>query len=187
MSALRRIPQEYVEYLLCRFVREAEEVQGRIRMQKVVFLVGEGDCPLFNDYFYHLRGPYSPALARTLGRLVDNGLLDEQTEDLGAERVQYHYKLSDRGGQVLERFERHQFLRGAVDLGNRYVPRFLGLASHRVRELELAATLAYWKKQGYSWKEAADITAELKAATQGSDELVSAKQLATEACAGSGG
>jgi len=180
MARLRRVPQEHLEYLLCRFIRAAGQVQGRIRMQKVTFLLGAQGLPLFTDYFYHLRGPYSPALANTLGRLVDQGLIDEERVDVAPDMVRYDYRLSGHGAQVLEGFEPHPLVRGAVALGKDYEPRFLELVRRSVRELELAATVIYWTQLGYDLEEATQMTADLKSTTRDAAELKAALTIARE-------
>jgi len=185
MAKVRRVPQEYVEYLLCRFIREAGEVQGRIRMHKAVFLLGAQGLPLFTDFFFHLRGPYSLALARALDRLVDQELIDEEAEQVGSdpEMVRYRYRLSSQGDKVLSRFESppwssHPMVGGAVSLGNNYAPRFLKLVELKVRDLELAAAVTYWNQQGYSWEEATHITADLKRCSPEGQELAGAVRFA---------
>jgi len=178
MATLRRVPPEYVDYLLCRFIRAAGEVSGRIRMQKVAFLLGVGGAPLFQDYFYHLRGPYSPALANAVGRLVDQGLIDERAEELRPDVLQYRYKITQRGEECLQRFEAHPSVEDGVGLGNSYEPRFKELVRRNARELELAATVAYWKEQGYDWDKAIDITADLKRERKDSTALTNAALLA---------
>ena len=180
MPALERLPQQYIEYLLCRFIRDAGEVQGRIRVQKAVFLVGAEKVPLFTDFFYHLRGPYSPGLARALGRLVDQGLIDERPEPIGPdpETVQYRYRLSEDGGKVLEWFGSRPVVHGAVQLGDDCTPAFVRLVARKVPELELAATLVYWKQQGYEWDQAVEITADLKKSARESAQFNNALALA---------
>lgn len=180
MATLRRVPQEHLQYLLCRFIRAAGEVQGRIRMQKVTFLLGAQGRPLFTDYFYHLRGPYSRALANTLGGLVHQGLIDEERVDVAPDMVRYDYRLSDHGAQVLEGFESHPLVRGAVALGKDCEPHFLELVRRSVRELELAATVIYWTRLGYDLEEATQMTADLKGTTRDAGELKAALTIARE-------
>lgn len=181
MATPRTEQEEHVEYLLCRFIRAAGEVKGRIRMQKTVFLLGAEGLALFRDYFYHLRGPYSPALANTLGRLADHGLVDETPERIADDMVQYRYRLSERGAQVLDRFESHPLGHGAATLGNQYEERFSELAQRAARELELAATVVYWRQFGYSLRQAASITADLKDSSPQRREFRDAMKLVREA------
>lgn len=172
--------QEFADYLLCRFVRAAGEVGGRMRMQKAVFLLGAQETPMFVDYFFHLRGPYSPALAGTLGYLVNQGLVTEQAEELAPDILQYSYRLTADGKEVLRKFEAHPSVRHAVALGKRYEQRFVSLVQRDVRELELAATVVYWRRLGYGHEHAVRITAQLKGAKPACPEFRKAMKIVHE-------
>lgn len=180
MTLRRRLPQEYVDYLICRFIYAAGQVKGRIRMQKAAFLLGTAGLPLFQDFFFHLRGPYSPALANTLGELVDSALLHEQREELGPEVVRYNYQLTEVGAAVLKDFEAHPSVRQAVDLGDHFQPQFVKFVGFEVRRLELSSSLLYWRGLDYDWDEAAAMTANLKGTNLGSTEMQEARRLAED-------
>ena len=174
------MPREYADYLLCRFIRAADRVEGRIRMQKATFLLAPAGLRLFQDYFFHLRGPYSPALANTMGELVDQGLLKEDREELSPEFFRYDYQLSPLGGEVIDAFESHPLAVEAKELGDAHEARFVDLARRDVRQLELASSLLYWRDLGYDWDETLAMTAAAKRATARSPEMLEARALAEE-------
>lgn len=186
MVTLPNLPEQSVEYLLCRFLRAAGEVRGRIRMQKAVYLLGARRRPLFGDFFFHLRGPYSPALSNTLALLAKEGLVAETAEQLSADPdvVQYRYQLSDIGRRAVEQFETQPAASELLELGDEYEPVFVRLVKHTVRELELAASMLYWLLNGYNADDALKITADLKACAPDSPDFVSAVDLARKAIVG---
>ncbi len=184
MATLATLPDQFVEYLLCRLIRAAGGVPGRIRMQKALYLLGAQGRPLFSDFFIHRRGPYSPALANTLALLVQEDLLKEKPEQLTADPdvVQYRYSLSHTGEKALKSFEAMPGVRQWEKLGMKYERMFVQLANRNVRELELAATVLYWTRNGYTWDEAVKITADLKASKPSSPEFQCALDVARKVC-----
>jgi len=164
--ANERVDQEVLaEYLLCRLVRDAGEVKGRVRMQKAVYLTGLRLGPLFDDYFFHLRGPYSPALSRSLRTLVAAGLIREREEPLSPQggMIGYCYRPTPDGEQALKDFESLPTTRELVQRGAEYSEIFTNLVKREVRVLELAASILYWMRKGHDEEEAKRITIGLKA------------------------
>lgn len=68
-------------------------LQGRKRLQKVVFFLQEAGCPLDCDYTLHHFGPYSRDVADRSDEMVAAGLLDENVEVING-LTQYSYTLS---------------------------------------------------------------------------------------------
>jgi hypothetical protein len=115
---------------------------------------------------------------------VQEHLLTEDPEQLSPDPdvVQYRYRLSDTGKQALKRFEAMPGVRQWEKLGMKYERMFVQLANRKVRELELAASVLYWIRNGYTSDEAVKITADLKASEPSSPELQGALDVARKVC-----
>jgi uncharacterized protein YwgA len=93
--------------LLLAYADEEAPIEGRTRLQKMVFrvqqehpeLVDAGGFP-FQPYDY---GPYSPELAETISDLIEAGALSETKRTLeDGERVKYEYELEPDGRERVE-------------------------------------------------------------------------------------
>src|SRR5258706_15957819 len=67
-------------------------IQGRKRLQKVVFFLQQAGCPLDCQYTLHHFGPYSRDVADTCDEMVAAGLVDEKVEQQNTV-MQYTYTL----------------------------------------------------------------------------------------------
>jgi uncharacterized protein YwgA len=93
--------------LLLAYADEEAPIEGRTRLQKMVFrvqqehpgAVGAGGFP-FEPYDY---GPYSPELAEMISDLIEAGELSETQRTLeDGERVKYKYELKPDGRERVE-------------------------------------------------------------------------------------
>lgn len=73
-------------------------IQGRKRMQKVIYFLKQAGCPIDVDYTLHHYGPYSREVANVADVMVAEGLLIEQ----GAVGSHYDYRLGDQTRQMID-------------------------------------------------------------------------------------
>src|SRR5258705_142192 len=98
-------------------------IQGRKRLQKVVFFLQAAGCPLDCRFTLHHYGPYSRDVADVCDEMVAAGLLEEHVTP-NATGAQYGYKLTARTRQLLDAMAREDGARAATlqpfrDLANR--------------------------------------------------------------------
>lgn len=75
---------------LMRLFESAGRVDGRTKLQKIVYILQTMGFPFRESYKYHLHGPYSSALTHKISRLLHLELLDEiKTGFGGANRFSY--------------------------------------------------------------------------------------------------
>lgn len=123
------------------------EVQGRKKLQKVVYLLQEAGYPFDEDFSYHLFGPYSETLATEIDELKSLGLVQERQMPTPAGYTQYVYSLTETGRQYAHRFRDQLQVSGLAELARK-------LIKHDARTLELVATLAFLQRMGYAEDEA---------------------------------
>jgi uncharacterized protein len=153
-------------YHLAKLVNWAGMLKSRKRLQKVVFLLQAGGCPLGADFFLHHYGPYSEDVARLTDEMVRENLLIETSEGQpGFER--YNYRLSDETSRQLSALDgsaQGEKLKAELAAFEAKARSFLAA---ELKELEYAATIVYFKQQGYDWPVAVE-----KATTFKNDEAV---------------
>ena len=148
-------------YQLAKIVDWVGTLKSRKRMQKVVFLLQAKGCPIEADFNLHHYGPYSQELSRLCDEMVQANILVERSSPNVAGR-QYSYEVTrDARDRVVE-FEAHT--EGSLQ-ANRMAP-FEGLAHELLhadlRELEIASTVVFFRKQGFAWPVAVRKTCEFK-------------------------
>lgn len=82
-------------YALRKFFGQSQ-VDGRTKMQKIVYLTSRKNNVLpfkFKGYHY---GPYSKELQNTLGRMTAFNLIEENISSFGP-RIKYFYELTEEG------------------------------------------------------------------------------------------
>lgn len=136
---------------LGRVVLGAGQVDGRVKLQKIVYLLQQMGYSLpFDDFRLHHQGPFSRSLAWATDGLKAMGILDESIEDLGTDSrtgekiYQYSYSVVPNWTDRL----RDWFdVRGCNGLPPVDEPaRFL--AQHHRATLEVAATKLYLQSEG---------------------------------------
>jgi len=96
------------------YSQDQEEIQGRTRFQKMVFLLqqefGEIEFYHFQAYDY---GPFSKGLYDDLDDLIDRGLVEETRDEFDEDKVYYEYQLTDQGRDLIEGLSEQE---GAEDI-----------------------------------------------------------------------
>jgi uncharacterized protein YwgA len=152
-------------------------IQGRKRLQKVVFFLQAAGCPLGCRFTLHHYGPYSRDVADVCDEMVMAGLLEEQVSP-NAAGAQYGYKLTALTKQLLETLAQQDSGRAEA------LAPFRNLAGRLLNEdlwrLELGSTILYFYKQSGDWTLAVDQACEFKKAAKENPATQAATQLAQE-------
>ncbi len=166
-------------YQLAKIVEWAGTLRARKRMQKLIYLLQAAGCPLDVDYDLHHYGPYSEDVARTTDEMVREKLLGETTETYSYGE-QYSYSLSDEATRQISEYE--SSARGSGPA--REMASFESLARKLyqidLKELEVAATIVFFRKQGHDWAAAVKKTQEFKNLPPGTAFLDQCKAIANE-------
>lgn len=117
-------------------------LDGRKRLQKIVFFLQHAGCPLGCDYTLHHYGPYSRDVADTCDEMVAADLIEEGGGPSQG-RKQYTYKLPQKTQRLLEGVSDEQMNRFET-LGKR-------LIGEEVWPLELGSTILFFYEQGGDW------------------------------------
>ena len=164
-------------YQLVKLVALAGTLTSRKRVQKVVYLLQAGGCPLGADFQLHFYGPYSQQVAGLLNELVRQGLLVETcVTHPGGE--QYTYALSPAGRESLEAYEKTAAGHLAAGALRPYEGRFRQLVGRDLGELELAATVAFHWERYHDWGRAVARAGVLKKVAADHPKMASALALA---------
>lgn len=166
-------------YQLAKIVGWAGTFRSRKRMQKLIFLLQAAGCALDASYDLHYYGPYSQDVARLTDEMVREGLLEERI-DAHPYGEQYSYTLSEISRQQVMEYE-------AGPEGSQMaqqVGRFRSLA-HTVyladlKELEVAATIVFFRKHGHDWPVAVEKTCQFKNLPAGTGFLEKTEELARQ-------
>ncbi|TWT63031.1 hypothetical protein [Rubinisphaera italica] len=147
-------------------------LQGRKRLQKVVFLLHCAKFPTNAEFILHHYGPYSRDVAQTSDALVEINVIEESG---GAPPIGngFCYKLTDRGNQLLQNTQSPQI---------EEMLKFQSLANELVKEnlwyLELGATIAFFMQEGEDVDNAVTLACKFKNVADGSDSVIEAKRIA---------
>lgn len=96
--------------LLLSYVGDEEPIDGRTRLQKMVFVIqqeltesGELDERQIYEFFAYDYGPFSKELAESIDRMIEDGLLDEDEVEYDEDgNVKYLYELQPEGQELVE-------------------------------------------------------------------------------------
>lgn len=120
-------------------------LQGRKRLQKVVYLLQEAGCPFRCRYVLHNYGPYSRDVADACDEIVAAGLVDENGAH-SAVGMQYSYSLKPTTRQLLQQ---------SPDLQMQpFQQRGTALINENLWTLELGSTILFYYRQTGNWEEA---------------------------------
>ncbi len=113
-------------------------IQGRKRMQKVIYFLQVAGCDLGCDFTLHHYGPYSRDVSDTCDEMVASGLLDEVQDS-----TQYNYYLPEGTQELLADVNQKSPARAKA------LKPFEILAKHLLEEvslwhLELGSTILYF-------------------------------------------
>jgi len=88
------------------YANNEQEIHGRTRLQKLVFLMQEefedNNLPGTYNYIPYDYGPFAKKLYADLDYLKDRGYIRESTETIEDGKVQYNYQLTPEGREHLE-------------------------------------------------------------------------------------
>lgn len=124
-------------------------IDGRKRMQKVVYFLQQAGCPIDADYALHFYGPYSRDVAEVTDVMVAEKLLDEQAGN------SYRYTLNAQTRPLIElTCQRHP---DSADAFKAYKDRAVELLRAELPVLELGSTILFMFKndrEGPKWERA---------------------------------
>ena len=156
---------------IVQFIDLAQEVTGRKKMQKMIYIAKRMNFPFAEKYELHMYGPYSEELTLRIEELCEMGFLAEQCMDKGS-YVQYRYNVTDEGNRFLEMANTPpETLGTCIDMMNGKSSRFLELVStllyfdHLEKDEQIAKVHIVKNKLNFSEEEmtaAFDFIAELQ-------------------------
>lgn len=79
-----------------------EEINGRTRIQKILYLTDLIGWNVMKDYHFYQYGPYSQWLKRALDILVQRKLIEENQEEISDEKIIYKYKITEDGSKYFQ-------------------------------------------------------------------------------------
>lgn len=114
---------------IVQFISMANEVTGRKKLQKMIYIAKKMNFPFAEKYELHMYGPYSEELTLRVEELREMGFLAEQCTDKGS-YVQYSYQVTQEGRHFLETADNaHENLGTCIESMNVKTSRFLELVS----------------------------------------------------------
>lgn len=139
-------------YLLLEFFNQVGQVQGRKKLQKMIYLLKTSGSNFPFKYEYHFYGPYSAQLQSEINYLAYNGFLEEKKEN-----DTYVYAITEQGQKFRDKL---------IDCLN-YTAEINGqltelLATQNSQFLEMVSTYAFLIESGYKKDEARAKCVELK-------------------------
>lgn len=148
-------------YQLAKLVQWAGTLRTRKRLQKVAYLLQAAGCPFDDEFGLHLFGPYSANVAECADDMTNLGLLQEECIGNMAGK-QYNYSLTEDAQARLAALESTAEGQAWAQELAPYEARAKELLTTDVRDLEVAATVVFFRRQGYDWPEAVSRTCKFK-------------------------
>lgn len=149
--------QDYAR--IVQFVAIAEQVSGRKKLQKMIYIAKKLNFPFTEKYELHMYGPYSEELTLRVEELCEMGFLAEDCTDKGS-YVKYTYRVTEEGSRFVETTrEENAVLATCVDLLKEKSSRFLELVStllyfdHLPKEEQIAKVLIVKNKLNFTQEE----------------------------------
>ncbi|MFC2948946.1 YwgA family protein [Virgibacillus sediminis] len=119
---------------LMQFFAEADELTGRKKLQKMIYIMQKCKMPFEEKYEFHFYGPYSEELTLRVEELCNLGFVSEVKEDKG-NYSQYRYTVTEDGHSFLQQF--------SSEMPN--LEEYVSLMQNKSsRFLELVSTLMYF-------------------------------------------
>ncbi len=150
-------------------------IQGRKRMQKVLYFLQQSGCPIQAQYSIHFYGPYSRDVADVTDRMVAENLLDEQAGS------SYTYKLNTRTPRLIELTrQRHPEAAAAFEA---FKAKAVYLLNEEMGKLELGSTILFMylnDRDGRDWERAFASACQYKNRNPGDSASVAALALAKQ-------
>lgn len=114
---------------LMQFFAVAQEVTGRKKLQKMIYILQKCNIPFAEKYQFHHYGPYSEELTLRMEELCNLGFVEETKEDK-KNFYQYHYQITGAGLAFLNQFTvKMPDMRRWVEQLNKKSSRFLELVA----------------------------------------------------------
>ncbi|WP_079477904.1 YwgA family protein [Halobacillus salinus] len=114
---------------LMQFFSSTDEVVGRKKLQKMIYILKKCEIPFEERYQFHFYGPYSEELTLRVEEMCNLGFISETKEEK-KNYYQYRYKLTDNGKAFLEHYENNMPpLHEHIATMNEKSSRFLELVS----------------------------------------------------------
>ncbi|MFB1049675.1 YwgA family protein [Paraliobacillus sp. JSM ZJ581] len=82
------------------FFKNAEEIVGRKKLQKMIYILKKCDIPFEEKYEFHFYGPYSEELTLRIEELCNLGFISEEKEKK-SNYYQYRYTVTEAGEDFL--------------------------------------------------------------------------------------
>ncbi|MDI6602227.1 MAG: hypothetical protein QME46_10715 [Thermoanaerobacteraceae bacterium] len=117
----------------------AGEIEGRKKLQKIVYILKNLGANFVEDFYFHYFGPYSDTLTVELEELKSMNIIEEEKEENGS-YPKYKYRLKPNDNYTYENHGNLEKYRALIEKLNNQKARFL----------ELVATIMYFKQEGYS-------------------------------------
>ncbi|ELK49002.1 UNVERIFIED_CONTAM: YwgA family protein [Halobacillus marinus] len=89
---------------LMQFFSSTDEIVGRKKLQKMIYILKKCDIPFEERYQFHFYGPYSEELTLRVEEMCNLGFIRETREEK-KNYYQYRYQLTDSGRQFLTHYE----------------------------------------------------------------------------------
>lgn len=89
---------------LMQLFASTKEIEGRTKVQKIVYILQTMGYPFNETYRYHLHGPYASSLTDRISRLVYLEMLHEASEDAGGVK-RFRYTATPDLNKLLEEFK----------------------------------------------------------------------------------
>lgn len=119
---------------LMKFFSVADEVTGRKKLQKMIYILQKCHVPFEEKYQFHFYGPYSEELSLRIEELCNLGFVAERKEQR-SNYFQYNYKIAADGQNFLDQFQ--------MDMPD-FAERAALLKGKSSRFLELVSTMFYF-------------------------------------------
>lgn len=135
--------RDFDEMKLARVIDACGGIKGRVKMQKIVYLVKAMGYDLpFHDFRIRQHGPFSREVACSAD-ILTGPVLDETREELGEDLVQYSYKVRESMKDLIKTSFPVTAPKGKPpieEVGKE-------LDKHEPKVLEVAATLVYLEQE----------------------------------------
>jgi uncharacterized protein YwgA len=139
-------------YLLLKLFDTSGKINGRKKLQKTIYLLGNSGLDILFDYEYHYYGPYSAQLQEEVNYLASHDFLKEDYID-----STYTYEITTKGSELVERLEQNSSHN--IEINKNLVN---GILKENSQFLEMSATYVYLVNSGYNRETAKRKAVELK-------------------------
>ncbi|WP_226581511.1 YwgA family protein [Halobacillus litoralis] len=120
---------------LMQFFSSTEEIVGRKKLQKMIYILKKCEIPFEEKYQFHFYGPYSEELTLRVEEMCNLGFINETREEK-KNYYQYRYQLTESGREFLKHYEMN------LPPLTRHIEEMNGRSS---RFLELVSTMLFFE------------------------------------------